>query len=131
MDVLRVYVLFNSISVRSGLWEDINERLRAMKPRFPLKGISVSDRNRIRDPKISRPVLNPLNYRGSSKFQHESTYLRIDRYAIALYIHWIKQPTCSSDVVPMFCRKPMISPRISLNYLSSAELQIRGGIKDN
>ena len=34
MDVLRFYVLFNSISVISGRWADDNERLCAMEPRI-------------------------------------------------------------------------------------------------
>ena len=37
MDDLRFYVLFNSISVISGQWEDNNERLCAMELRLRLR----------------------------------------------------------------------------------------------
>ena len=37
MDVLRFYVLFNSMSVISGQWADENERLCAMKLRLRLR----------------------------------------------------------------------------------------------
>ena len=37
MDGLRLYVLFNSISVISGRWANVNERLCAMEPRLRLR----------------------------------------------------------------------------------------------
>ena len=39
MDDLRVYVLFNSVSVISGWWEIDNERLCAMELRFTVEKI--------------------------------------------------------------------------------------------
>ena len=41
MDNLRFYVLFNSISVISGLWADDNERLCAMETPFTVEKISL------------------------------------------------------------------------------------------
>ena len=37
MDDLRFYILFNSISVITGQWEDDNERMCAMEPRLRLR----------------------------------------------------------------------------------------------
>ena len=37
MDGLRLYVLFNSMSVKSGRWADDNERLCAMEPRLQFR----------------------------------------------------------------------------------------------
>ena len=44
MGDMRFYVLFNSVSVTSGRWEDDNERLCAMEPhlrkeRFPPRAV--------------------------------------------------------------------------------------------
>ena len=51
MDELQFYVLFNSVSLTSGQWEDDNERLYAMEPclrlrRFRLKwGLNMEPLN--------------------------------------------------------------------------------------
>ena len=37
MDDLRFYILINSISVISGRWADVNERMYAMEPRLRLR----------------------------------------------------------------------------------------------
>ena len=72
MDVLRFYVLFNSISVILGRWAGDNERLCAMEPRLRLKTHSYLALGgaRTNDREISWPALNPLNYRGSDSYGH-------------------------------------------------------------
>ena len=41
MDDLQFYVLFNRISVISGRWVDVNERLCAMEPRLRLRRVRL------------------------------------------------------------------------------------------
>ena len=64
MDDLRFCVLFNSVSVISGRWEVVNERLRAMELRLRLRRFHLEQgSNSVRW--ISRPGLKPLSYWGS------------------------------------------------------------------
>ena len=60
MDDLRVYVLFNSISVISGRRAVDNERLCAMDPRLRLKRVRLE-----RDSNPGPLALNTLSNRGS------------------------------------------------------------------
>ena len=67
MDDLQVYVLFNSISVISGLWAGDNERLCAMESCLCLKRLPPHTGldSRIASSVGLHAVLNPLSYRGS------------------------------------------------------------------
>ena len=65
IDDLRFCVLFNSISVISGLLEFDNERLCAMGSRLRLKRIPAYCGSQTRDCWISRPALNLQSYQGT------------------------------------------------------------------
>ena len=84
MDVMQIYVRFNSISVISGQWKIDNERLCAVELHLWLRRFCLErGSNLVRW--ISRPALNPLSYWGSSSSTVTCAWVQISVQGIPDY----------------------------------------------